>query len=56
MAKRLHGRIFSFLFQLRPTLHKTNLAPGRALSTVQKMPEPCELFEYTTGKWMYVAG
>ncbi|KAB8277333.1 kinase-like domain-containing protein [Aspergillus minisclerotigenes] len=53
MAKRLLGTIFSILFQLHPTLHKTSLAPARALSTVQKMPEPCDLFEYTTGQWIY---
>ncbi|KAL4735270.1 kinase-like domain-containing protein [Aspergillus similis] len=44
MAKRLHGTRFSSLFQLLPTLHKTSLAPARALSTVQKMPEPCDLY------------
>lgn len=56
MAKRLHGTIFPSLLQLHAAPRKTSLAPTRALSTIQKMPEPCDLFEYTTGRWMYVAG
>lgn len=57
MAKRLHGTIFFNLLQLRRAPDKTNIAaPARALSTTQRIPEPCDLFEYTTGRWMYVAG
>ncbi|EAW09030.1 uncharacterized protein ACLA_077770 [Aspergillus clavatus NRRL 1] len=53
MAKRLHGTIFPSLLQLHAAPRKTSLAPTRALSTIQKMPEPCDLFEYTTGRWIY---
>ncbi|EEH10506.1 conserved hypothetical protein [Histoplasma capsulatum G186AR] len=53
MAKRLDGIIFSALLQLRPAPNKTNLALARGFSSIQKMAEPCDLFEYTTGRWIY---
>lgn len=56
MAKRSSGILFSGLLKLRAISHKTHLVPARALSTIRKMSESCDLFEYTSGRWMYVVG
>ncbi|KAJ5185866.1 Aminoglycoside phosphotransferase [Penicillium cf. griseofulvum] len=32
----------------------TRLILVRPVSTFQKMPEPCDLFEYTSGRWIYI--
>lgn len=55
MAKRLFGATPHILYS-RTIIPYTKLTLARHVSTLQKMPEPCDLFEYTPGRWMYVAG
>jgi hypothetical protein len=55
MAKRLFGTIPHILHS-RKIIPNTRLILARPISTFQKMPEPCDLFEYTSRRWMYVAG
>ena len=56
MNKLLHGTIISGLLHLIPAAYRSSLIFACPLSTFQKMPEPGDLFEYTSGRWMYVAG
>jgi len=55
MAKRLFGATPHILYS-RTIIPYTKLILARPVSTFQKMPKPCDLFEYTSGRWMYVAG
>ncbi|KAJ5585265.1 uncharacterized protein N7459_005065 [Penicillium hispanicum] len=52
MAKRLISATFSSILKSRPSTRKTGLAHVCALSTIQT-PEPFDLFDYTTGRWIY---
>lgn len=55
MANRLSGVIYHFLHPRKITPN-SRLILARPISTIQKMPESCDLFEYKSGRWMYVAG
>ncbi|KAJ5559204.1 Aminoglycoside phosphotransferase [Penicillium sp. DV-2018c] len=52
MAKHLFGTIPHILHP-RKIIPNTRLILARPISTFQKMPEPCDLFEYTSGRWIY---
>jgi hypothetical protein len=55
MAKRLLGEI-PHILSSRTIFPNTRLVLARPVSRVQKTPESFDLFEYTSGHWMYVAG
>lgn len=57
MAKRLQHTLITGLLSSSTVNYKANwiLLRLRPFSTIQKMGERCDLFEYTSGRWMYVA-
>lgn len=55
MAKRLNRIVLSSLLFAR-TIPPRTILLAHPVSTIQKTPEPSDLFEYTSGRWMYVAG
>ncbi|CEO60417.1 Putative Mitochondria protein Fmp29 [Penicillium brasilianum] len=52
MANRLFGAI-SHIPYLPKIITAPRLIFARPISTIQKMPESCDLFEYTSGRWIY---
>lgn len=54
MTKHLDRMVLTGLLFSRAAIPRTRMF-ARSISTIQKMPEPCDLFEYTSGRWMYVA-
>ncbi|KAE8356297.1 kinase-like domain-containing protein [Aspergillus coremiiformis] len=55
MAKQLcvYGSVNNVLFRFPPVLRQRRPSPARHLSTASKIPESSDLFEYTSGRWIY---
>ncbi|KAJ5117871.1 hypothetical protein N7526_010894 [Penicillium atrosanguineum] len=52
MAKRLFGATPRILYS-HTTIAFTRRILARPVSTLPEMPEPCDLFDYTSGRWIY---
>lgn len=55
MAKQLQGILISSSLNILTPSRKNNRVFLNHFSTIKKITEDCDLFEYTSGQWMHVA-